>query len=175
MLVDHGNAAPILVHRPTTRADLEFVCATEKAAENSPFVLGWPEQQHLQALDDRGIAHWILEAPGVDARSIGFVILAGVDLLGGTIEFKRLVVREKGVGFGREAVRLVKREVFGRLEAHRLWLDVFEDNERARTLYRSEGFREEGTLREHVRCNGEWRSLVIMSLLRREYDSGRNQ
>ena len=88
---------------------------------------------------------------------------------GGTVELKRIVVREKGAGLGREAVRLVKREVFERYQAHRLWLDVFEHNQRARTLYVSEGFTVEGILREHVERHGERRSLVLMSMLNREY------
>ena len=98
-----------------------------------------------------------------------FVILAGIDPPGGSIEFRRLVVQEKGVGFGREAVRLVKREAFRHFRAHRLWLDVFEHNQRAKALYVSEGFKVEGMLREHVNWQGEWRSLVVMSMLRREY------
>lgn len=53
--------------------------------------------------------------------------------------------------------------------AHRLWLDVFEHNERARALYTSEGFTVEGVLREHVNLHGQWRSLVLMSMLSREY------
>jgi diamine N-acetyltransferase len=67
------------------------------------------------------------------------------------VEFKRIVVNEKGSGFGHEAVRLVKREVFERYRAHRLWLDVFEHNQRAKALYLSEGFKIEGMLREHVK------------------------
>jgi diamine N-acetyltransferase len=158
-----------LVCRPTTPADLEFVVATERADDNAAFVLNWSQQQHLSALDDGTIAHWILEGQGVNRRPVGFVILAGVDPPGGSVEFKRIVVREKGVGFGREAVQLVKREVFERYRAHRLWLDVFEHNQRAKALYVSEGFKVEGVLREHVKWQDQWRSLVLMSMLSREY------
>jgi diamine N-acetyltransferase len=137
---------PRLVCRSTTPADLGFVTATESAGENAAWVLSWSREQHLQALDGSTMAHWILETQDTNRRAVGFVILAGVDPPGGSVEFKRLVVREKGVGFGREAVQLVKREVFGRFRAHRLWLDVFEHNQRAKTLYASEGFEVEGTV-----------------------------
>jgi RimJ/RimL family protein N-acetyltransferase len=160
-----------VVCRPTTPADLEFVIATERADDSADFVLQWSLDQHLAALGDASIAHWILETEGVDRRAIGFVIMAGVDRPGGTVEFKRIVVREKGAGLGREAVRLVKREVFERYHAHRLWLDVFEHNQRARALYTSEGFTVEGVLREHVEWHGQRRSLMIMSMLSREYRS----
>jgi diamine N-acetyltransferase len=158
-----------LVCRPTTPDDLELVVATERADDSADFVLPWSHDQHLAALGDANIAHWILEAEDGGRRAIGFVILAGVDPPGGTVEFKRIVVREKGAGLGREALRLVKREVFERYQAHRLWLDVFEHNQRARALYASEGFTVEGVLREHVGWHGERRSLVLMSMLRREY------
>jgi RimJ/RimL family protein N-acetyltransferase len=50
-------------------------------------------------------------------------------------------------------------KVFDELGAHRLWLDVFEHNARARHVYRSMGFAEEGV-------DG---SLVVMSMGEDEY------
>ena len=58
---------------------------------------------------------------------------------------------------------------FQELGAHRLWLDVKPHNERARALYRSEGFVEEGTLRDALYYNGRFESLVVMSILRPEW------
>jgi diamine N-acetyltransferase len=58
---------------------------------------------------------------------------------------------------------------FGDLGANRLWLDVFDDNERARRAYRAVGFREEGILREAARRqDGSLGSLVVMAMLARE-------
>ena len=42
-------------------------------------------------------------------------------------------------------------------------------NERALALYRSEGFVEEGRLRESVRTAEGWDSLIVMSLLEPEH------
>jgi diamine N-acetyltransferase len=164
-----SQSASRLTFRATTLSDIDFVVATECADDNTDFVLKWSPQQHLDALTKADVAHWIIETRDVDRRAVGFAILAGVDPPGGTVEFKRIVMREKGSGFGREAVRLVKREAFERFRAHRLWLDVFEHNQRARALYTSEGFTIEGVLREHVEWHGHWRSLVLMSMLNREY------
>ena len=55
------------------------------------------------------------------------------------------------------------------LKYHRLWLDVYTDNEIAINLYRSEGFVQEGILRECKKSGDEYRSMVIMSMLEREY------
>jgi diamine N-acetyltransferase len=160
-----------LSYRSTTPADLEFVVATERSDGSADFVLQWSAQQHLSVLDDDNVAHWVLEAEGTSRRPVGFVILSGLNPSGGCVEFKRIVVAEKGSGFGRDAVRLVKREVFEHYRAHRLWLDVFEHNQRARALYASEGFTVEGLLREHIKWHDDWRSLVLMSMLGREYFS----
>jgi RimJ/RimL family protein N-acetyltransferase len=73
-------------------------------------------------------------------------------------------------------VRLLKQMAFRDLHAHRFWLDVKSLNTRALALYASEGFVEEGRLRESVRAyvgtgTEGWDSLVVMSLLDREYEA----
>ena len=66
---------------------------------------------------------------------------------------------------------------FRDLRAHRFWLDVKSLNERAHRLYLSEGFVEEGRLRESVRVNIEgadgYDSLIVMSMLDREFQARR--
>jgi hypothetical protein len=92
-----------LTHRPTTPADIEFVVATERAGGSADFVLQWSREKHLAALADPNVAHWILETRDANPRAVGFVILAGVEPTGGVVEFKRVVVAEKGSGFGQRA------------------------------------------------------------------------
>ena len=119
-------------------------------------------------LDDANIQHLIIEAKPNNQR-VGFVILAGLQSEHRNIEFMRIVITEKGKGYGRAAVRRIKRHAFEELAAHRLWLDVKEHNTRARTLYEREGFRYEGTLRECLKGPDGFESLVVMSLLEQEY------
>ena len=78
------------------------------------------------------------------------------------------MIAEPGQGVGRRALQAVIQKVFRELRAHRLWLDVFEDNNRARHVYRYLGFVEEGTLRECIKRGEAYRSLVVMSLLETE-------
>jgi RimJ/RimL family protein N-acetyltransferase len=72
-------------------------------------------------------------------------------------------------------VRLLKKLAFTQLHAHRFWLDVKALNTRALKLYASEGFVEEGRLRESVRVNLDgadgYDSLIVMSMLDREYQA----
>ena len=81
------------------------------------------------------------------------------------------MLQDKGLGLGRACVRLLKRMAFGDLHAHRFWLDVKARNMRAQTLYASEGFVEEGRLRESVKLAEGYESLIVMSMLDREYEA----
>ena len=152
--------------RRTTEADLDFVLNAESDPDTLPFIVPWTRGRHAVALSDADIAHRIGED---NARNpVGFVILGGLTNENSSIEFRRIVVAEKGKGSGRAMVRAVRELAFNELRAHRLWLDVQAHNERARTLYRSEGFVEEGVLRECLRVPDGYESLVVMSLLRHE-------
>lgn len=158
---------PEIVLRSTEEANLDFVLRAESAPENGRFVVVWSREQHAAAILDKDIAHRIVE---VENRLVGFLILAGLANQDASIELRRVVIVDKGRGYGRAVVRTVKDLAFGELDAHRLWLDVKVHNDRARALYRDEGFVEEGTLRECVRAPGGYESLVVMSLLRDEYN-----
>jgi RimJ/RimL family protein N-acetyltransferase len=108
-----------------------------------------------------------------DGRAVGFVLLAGLESEHGSVEFRRIDVAEKGRGFGRAAVEAVKTFCFEELGAHRLWLDVVESNTRARSLYESSGFRFEGVLRDALKSEDGFHSLVVMSILSSEHERAR--
>jgi len=154
--------------RPTRETDLTFVLSEEQDAANRPFVQSWSYDQHLEALECKDLDHSIIERVDDNSR-VGYLILSGLTDGNQNIEFRRIVITEKNKGYGRVAVCLVKKRAFEELKAHRLWLDVKEHNSRARHLYQSEGFRTEGILRECVKADDGFESLVVMSMLRDEY------
>lgn len=160
--------------RPTMLSDLDHVLSVERDAHNLPFITPWERTQHEGALRFPDSRHFIIEAgPGYE-RS-GFVILQGCRNPNRSVELKRIVLQAKGRGLGRRCVRLLKRMAFTDLQAHRFWLDVKGLNTRAHALYLSEGFVEEGRLRESVRVTVEgadgYDSLIVMSMLDREYQA----
>ena len=161
--------------RPTMLSDLDFVVSVEQDAANLPFITPWERTQHEGALRFPDSRHFILEA-AEGAERIGFVILQGCRNPHGSVELKRIVLGpNKGQGIGRAAVRLLKSLAFTQLKAHRFWLDVKGLNTRALKLYASEGFVEEGRLRESVRVSiagaDGYDSLIVMSMLDREYQA----
>ncbi len=159
--------------RPTMQSDLEFVLSLENDPENLPYITPWERTQHEAAIRFPDFRHFILEG-GADLDAVGFLILIGCRSRHQSLELKRMVVRSKGQGFGRAALRVAKKVAFDDLGAHRLWLDVKTHNVRARALYDSEGFVVEGVLRESVRTDKGFESLTVMSMLLPEF-AGRRE
>ena len=80
---------------------------------------------------------------------------------------------QRGRGFGGEAISLVLDYVFAPapegLGLHRVSLDVLSINPRARALYESLGFLEEGRSREAHRDGDHWGDVIDMGLLAEEW------
>jgi RimJ/RimL family protein N-acetyltransferase len=154
--------------KQTEPKDLDYVITAERKAENRKYVGQWDKAQHVAALDNPELGHYILERL-TDLKQVGYIILAGIGSKDQSIEFRRLVVTEKGKGYGKNSLDLVKSFAFENLEANRLWLDVREHNQRALNLYLMMGFTREGLLRECVRVDDHFESLIVLSILKSEY------
>ncbi len=150
-------------------SDLDFVVAVEQDPANRPYITPWDRVQHEGAVRIPDFRHFIIEA-GEGWQQAGFAILQGCRNPHGSIELKRVVLQTKGRGWGRAVVRMLAGIAFRDLGAHRFWLDVKAKNERALGLYRSEGFVEEGRLRESVREADGYESLIVLSLLADEHE-----
>jgi diamine N-acetyltransferase len=162
----NGHTEPVL--RPTTEFDLDWVIRAEHDPVIEPWITRWPRALHSATLRSPDARHLIVADDAGDR--LGYVILRGIGNPDSSVELLRIVVAERGRGTGRTVLRLVKRMVFEELGAHRLWLDVVTTNTAARALYRSEGFVEEGVLREAARRADGFASLVLMSMLEHEYN-----
>lgn len=160
--------------RPTMLSDLDFVIEVEHDARNLPFITPWERTQHEGAVRFPDFRHFIVEAGDAFERN-GFVILQGCRNPERSVELKRIVLQSKGRGLGRACVRRLKQMAFRDLHAHRFWLDVKQLDTRGQALYTSEGFVEEGRLRESVRVHVDgvdgYDTLIVMSMLDREYQA----
>jgi RimJ/RimL family protein N-acetyltransferase len=79
---------------------------------------------------------------------------------------------EWGKGYGTEATRLMVRHAFDTLNLHRVWLRVFEYNERGIRTYERVGFKREGVLRQDRFRAGRYWDTIVMGLLRHEHEAG---
>lgn len=172
---DRRGQAVRLRLRPTVLSDLDFVVSVERDPANLPFITPWERTQHEGAVRIPDFRHFVVET--AEAAPLGFVILQGCRNPHGSVELKRLVLGRRRQGVGRACVRHLKAMAFRDLGAHRFWLDLKSLNAPALALYASEGFVEEGRLRESVRVSiggaDGYDSLIVMSILDREYQARR--
>lgn len=174
-VADYSLHAARVRLRPTMQSDLAFVLSLERDPENLPYITPWERIQHEAAIRFPDFRHFIIET-GAGLDPGGFLILIGCRNPHGSIELKRMVVRDKNQGFGRSALRVAKKIAFDDLGAHRFWLDIKKRNARARGLYDSEGFVFEGELRDAVKLDqGGYDALVVMSMLLVEFTQRRSR
>ena len=78
-----------------------------------------------------------------------------------------------GKGLGSDALRIVIRVAFDKMNLNRLWLTVLVDNPRAVRCYEKCGFVREGLLKQESYVDGKYRDVLLMALLRENYDRTR--
>jgi RimJ/RimL family protein N-acetyltransferase len=74
-----------------------------------------------------------------------------------------------GRGYGSDAMRVLMRLGFDKLNLHRLWLHVYEFNQRAIASYERCGFKREGVLRKERFHKGAYYDTIVMGILVDEY------
>ena len=77
--------------------------------------------------------------------------------------------RARGRGVGTAACRLMLKYCFEEEGLHRVFLRVLSDNAPAIGSYEKAGFRREAFLREDVCLEGEYRDVILMGILDREF------
>ncbi len=75
-------------------------------------------------------------------------------------------------GYGGEAVKILLRYGFHKLNLNSIQLGVNADNKRAIKSYKKNGFIHEGTRRQFIFRNNRYYDMVEMSVLRSDYDAG---
>ena len=102
---------------------------------------------------------------------IGTIGLSGIDRHHERAEYGIVIGETSALGKGvaAEASLLLLVYAFQTLGLHRVFLQVFRDNARARRLYERLGFVEEGILRQHAVRGDAHIDVVVMGLLREEW------
>ncbi|MCR0984668.1 GNAT family N-acetyltransferase [Roseomonas populi] len=163
--------APGVILRRATGADLAYVMAVEATPGHDAFINAQPREEHEAQLATPAFAYFVAEAEG---DPVGFAILSDMTELRGNRCLKRLALARPGGGLGRPIFRVVTDWAFANTPAHRFWLHALHTNLRAIHLYASEGFTEEGRLRQaRPREDGTRADLVLMSMLRPEWEARR--
>jgi RimJ/RimL family protein N-acetyltransferase len=140
----------LVMHRPMSlEAEEAFIARVNEDKNVVVFAI-------VLKTNDRVIGNTALHAIHPRNQQAGFGIMIGDK-------------QEWNKGHGTEATRLILRYAFDTLNLHRIWLHVYEDNQRAIRSYEKVGFRLEGKLREHVYRDGRFWDVLTMGILRKEW------
>ena len=103
---------------------------------------------------------------------IGSVFFRDIDLKNHSAEYGIFIGEDsaRGNGYGSETAKLFVDFGLSKLNLHRIMLRVFADNLQAIHSYQNAGFQKEGTARDMVYQNGQYRDMVFMSII----EGGRN-
>ena len=153
--------------RLATPDDLPAILALESTPMAREFVGQWSEERHRATLASSDARYYVSETEWREVQA--YAILRGIQETSRSIELKRVVVAVPERGLGRHVLQELMRITFRELGAHRLFLDVYDDNSRARHLYESLGFQYEGVMREAAQRDGHWCNLRLMSIVKSEY------
>ena len=74
-----------------------------------------------------------------------------------------------GRGYGTDAMLVLMRLAFDKLNLHRLWLHVYDFNARAIASYERWWFKREGVLREQRFVGRKYHDTIAMGILEAEY------
>lgn len=97
---------------------------------------------------------------------VGEVVLNEYDAANQACNYRILIgAAGQGRGLGTEAGRLVIDYAFSRLPLHRIGLEVYSFNPRARRSYQKIGFVHEGSKRDALLFDGQWFDAEVMAIL----------
>lgn len=106
-------------------------------------------------------------------RHIGNITLHHIDHQNRTGEIGILIGDSKvqGKGFGSEAVRLIARHAFFRLNLNKLTTGMVVENVPSQKMFEKVGFKLEGRLRQHFYKDGKYLDCLRFGLLRSEFSA----
>jgi RimJ/RimL family protein N-acetyltransferase len=106
-----------------------------------------------------------------ESRAIGNVSLRDIDRENGSAELAVVIVDRayQGRGYGTDAVGCIVDFGFGEQRLERIFLHVFDYNQRARRSYEKAGFQVDATLRRARFHHGQHHDVLLMSILRNDW------
>ena len=134
------------------------------------------EEWYMDYLKNRGrTIRCAIVDDELEDHIMGLISLTNIDSINRNAELHIMIGKKenRGMGLGSFAIKAIVNHAFNNMNIHRIELEVLEDNLIARKLYKKIGFVEEGLRREIVFKNGNYKSMVLMSLLRTEYEPGK--
>lgn len=148
--------------------DIAFIMEMEEDRDNRDFIWQGTLEEHMEEIRNPNYLLLKLIEKETSER-IGFFLLH-YDNKSKSMEVRRLAIKKKRHGFGRESLTKIIDFSFKEVKANRIWLDSYTDNLRGIPLYESLGFKRDGILRESYLSDSGFKDQIIFSILKDEWN-----
>lgn len=105
-------------------------------------------------------------------KKIGNITFLKIDWIARSAEVG-IAIGEKDYwnqGYGTEAMKLMLKHGFETLNLNRIYLQVYDFNQRGIRAYEKSGFVREGCMRQALHKQGKYHDILLMSVLRQEWE-----
>ena len=136
-----------------------------------PQAKGWDTGEGYSNQQDTRFFHFSVRTIG-DDRLVGFAAIHGIEWNNRTGNLAVAIGEpgDRNKGYGQEALKLILRYAFHELNLDRVGLEVIEYNKSGIRAYEKVGFQHEGRKRAFVYRDGNRYDLLVMGILRSEWE-----
>ncbi|MDN5341370.1 MAG: diamine N-acetyltransferase [Oceanotoga sp.] len=157
---------------PISKEDTEYIINirnTKKINENlfsNPPIYDFEHIKWLNQMNKNDI-HLIIKNKD---EKVGIINITKIDYLNEKCEYGiALEPQYSGKGIAYKASKLLLNYVFSNLKIRKVYLELFSDNIRAKSLYEKIGFKQEGFFKEEIFKNGKFRDVIRMACYKSEW------
>lgn len=103
-----------------------------------------------------------------EKKLVGIVGLKNIDYINSNAELYIYIGDDNymGKGLGKDTLITILKFAFEELNLHRIYLEVFAYNNKAKMLYEKVGFEVEGVLRDSLYKNGKYHNKYVMGIIK---------
>lgn len=157
-----------LIITEATEKDIYTIIDMELDKTNSDFVWSGTYDEHRQEIHSPDSLLYIFKKKEQTNKIVGFA-LCKLDFKSEIFELRRIVVTEKGIGYGKEVMSALLKHAFESYSVNRFWLDVYPDNYKGIQLYESLNLHKDGVLRQNYKSSRGYLDQIVYSMLKSEY------
>jgi RimJ/RimL family protein N-acetyltransferase len=136
-----------------------------------PFCL-WKHDIFIEESRKKNDKFFVIEIPGDNWIKIGVVCVYNIDFIHRNCEFGRFII-DGGYnhkGYGKDTLNLIYKYCFDDLGMNKIYWEVLKNNINAIQFYEKVGCKIDGVKRQHIFKEGKFVDVLIMSILKEEYE-----
>lgn len=162
-MIDTKRLSIVEAVEPEINTIIEF----ERHEDNRNFIWSGTYEEHKAEMKDKNHLLLVFKRK-TDQVIIGYALIK-LDFKSEIFELRRIVVSDKGKGYGKEAMLAILKYAFEERTTNRFWLDVYPDNTIGIKLYEGLGMHRDGVLRQNYKSERGYLDQIIYSMLISEY------